>query len=77
MGASVQIKLYGALRARRPANADAFPIETGATIGSIIAELEIPPEKVNLVFINGVQSDCGASVAPGDTVGVFPALGGG
>ena len=77
MGAAVQVKLYGTLRARRAAEAGPFPIQPGATIESIISQLGISPEKVNLVFLNGVKAELTAPVADGDTVGLFPALGGG
>ena len=77
MGARVQMRLFGSLRALRPPNAETFPVEQNATVEDLLGDLQIPPGKVHLVFLNGVKVDGDALVSDGDTIGIFPPLGGG
>ena len=77
MGARVQIRLFGTLRALRPPNAEAFPVEPNTTIEDLFGELGIPPGNMYLAFLNGVNVDRDALVSDGDTLGIFPPLGGG
>ena len=77
MGARVQMRLFGTLRALRPPNAEAFPVEPDTTIEDLLGELRIPPGKVHLTFLNGVNVDRDAPMSDGDTLSIFPPLGGG
>ncbi|MBU8913633.1 MAG: MoaD/ThiS family protein [Spirochaetales bacterium] len=77
MGATVQTRLFGSLRTLRPPNAEAFPVEPDATIEDLLGDLRIPAGKVHLTFLNGVKVDQDALVSDGDTIGIFPPLGGG
>ena len=65
------------MRAFRPRDADHMPVDPNTTITDLLGKLRIPPGKVHLTFLNGVKVDLDAVVADGDTVGIFPPLGGG
>jgi sulfur-carrier protein len=77
VGTSVQMRLFGSLRAFGPPNAGSFPIKPATTIGDLLGELGVPPVKVHLTFLNGVNVGLDTPVSDGDTVGIFPQLGGG
>jgi sulfur-carrier protein len=77
VGTSVQMRLFGSLRAFRPPNAGAFPIKPNNTVGDLLGELGVPPVKVNLAFVNGVNVGLDTPVSDGDIIGIFPQLGGG
>jgi sulfur carrier protein ThiS len=49
----------------------------GLTVGDILAQLSVPPDKVKIIFVNGVHADRAAVLNDGDRVGVFPPVGGG
>ena len=77
MGARVQMRLFGSVRVLRPPNAEAYPVEPDAPVADLLGDLGIPPGKVHLTFLNGVRVDRDALVNDGDTIGIFPPLGGG
>ena len=77
MAATVQMRLFGTLRTLQPPNAEAFPVEPNTTIEGLLGDLRIPPGKVHLTFLNGVKVDRDARVSDGDTISIFPPLGGG
>jgi molybdopterin converting factor small subunit len=72
----ITIKLFATLRTGR------FDIETlefspGVTIDQVIKELGIPEEEVTLIFVNGHHADIHDTLTDGDTIGLFPPVGGG
>ena len=72
----VIVKLFATLRDKR------FDVETrdygpGTTVADIIKELGIPQKEVTLIFINGRHAGYQADIADGDTVALFPPVGGG
>ncbi len=52
-----------------------FP--SGTTVGDVIRKLAIPEDEITLIFINGRHSELAATPEEGDTVALFPAVGGG
>ena len=74
---TISIRLHGSLRKYRPMDADARPIAPGTTVERLAADLGIPPGKAHLAFVDGVQSEMSAVLRGGETVGLFPPLGGG
>ena len=60
-------------------SATLLPVELpdGSTINDLIAALGLPEEQVKVVFVNGRSQAFGHRLAPGDEVGIFPAVGGG
>ena len=77
MKTAIQIKLFAGLQAFAPEAADRFEIESGISIGDLLGQLAIPPEKAHLVFINGVKAERDTTLHGGVRVGIFPPVGGG
>ena len=47
------------------------------SIRDLLEQLELPPEKARLIFINGIKADLTAILQGGERVGIFPPVGGG
>lgn len=72
----VTVKLFATLRQGR------FDIRTselppGATVGDVIEMLGLSAKEVTLIFVNGVHGAFGTQLRDGDTVALFPPVGGG
>ena len=78
---TVRVKLFATLRSHRPGlkMGEALPVEleTGSTVGELLAGLGVPVEEVKLVFANGLARDLEYVPADGDELGIFPPVGGG
>ena len=73
----VTIRCYATLARFTPQDAEAFAVTPGETAGGLAQRLGIPPADLKLIFINGQHVEPGATLAEGDRVGLFPAVGGG
>ena len=73
----IQIKLFASLQEFTPPSSDSYPIDQGLSIRILLKQLNIPPEKAKLIFINGVKADLAATLKGGERVGIFPPVGGG
>lgn len=73
----VSVKCYATLNHLQPENNEAFPIEPGETVASLMAKLSISPEDVHIRFVNSKHVDVDTKLKDGDKVGLFPAVGGG
>ena len=73
----IQIKLFADLKAYTPSAADDFPIESGTTVRRVLEGIQIPVEKVRLVFINNIKGNLDSVLKGGERVGIFPPIGGG
>ncbi len=72
----VKVKLFATLREGR------FDIEdheysSGTTIQQIVHQLDIPEEKVSIIFVNGRHADLTHILSNEDTLALFPPVGGG
>lgn len=74
---TITIRLYATLQGYMPDNADHYPIQMGASLEHLIKSLEIPKDKIKLLFINGVRCGLETIVKDGDCIGIFPPIGGG
>ena len=72
----VTVKLFATLRKDRFDEKD-LDLPAGVTAGEIISTFAIPPAEVTLIFINGRHSTPEAKLANGDTLALFPPIGGG
>jgi sulfur-carrier protein len=73
---NITVKLFATLRKGRFETATMeFPI--GTTVNEIIHLFDIPENEITLVFINGRHRELTAIPVDGDTVALFPAVGGG
>jgi len=77
MKTQINIKLFAALQQFMPASAENYSIEAGTTIQRLLDQLDIPPEKAKLIFINGAKADLSTALNGGERVGIFPPVGGG
>jgi len=77
MASNIQIKLFANLKRFMPDGADNYAIKPGTTIRSLLQELDLPEDKIKLVFINGVKADMASTLSGGERVGIFPPVGGG
>ncbi len=72
----VTIKLFATLRTGR------FGTETtecgpGTTVAHIVEKLKIPNDEVAIIFINGRHAELIQELRDGDTLSLFPPVGGG
>jgi molybdopterin converting factor small subunit len=72
----VIVKLFATFRA------DRFDIETrqypeGTTVEQIVDELQLPREKLGIVMVNSRHVDLDRELRDGDTLALFPLVGGG
>ena len=74
---TIQLKLFANLQAFTSPATGHYTIESGITVGDLLAQLGIPQNKVKLIFIDGVKSDPTTILRGGERVGIFPPVGGG
>ncbi len=72
----VTVKLFASLSRGRFA-VGVFEGEATLTVRDILASLKIPEEEASIIFINGRHEDADAALGDGDTLAVFPPVGGG
>ena len=77
MKSQIQIKLFATLHKFEPPSSDNYSIDQGITVCELLEQLDLPPEKARLVFINGIKADLSATLKGGERVGIFPPVGGG
>ena len=74
---TIQLKLFANLQTYTPPAADHYPIETGITLGDLLAQLDISEDKIKIIFIDGVSAELTTILRGGERVGIFPPIGGG
>ena len=72
----VTVKLFATLREGRFI-VDTLKLEAGTTVTDLLHHLDIPEQEAALTFINSRHADPSAALADGDTLAVFPPVGGG
>jgi sulfur carrier protein len=72
----IAVKLFATLRKGRFDVAE-MEAEAGTTVGSIVDEVGLPRRDVTLIFVNGRHAGFHDVVKEGDTVALFPPVGGG
>jgi molybdopterin converting factor small subunit len=77
MKSQIQLKLFATLHDFEPPSSENYIIEQGISIRELLEQLELPPAKAKLIFINGVRADLAATLKGGERVGIFPPVGGG
>lgn len=70
------IKLFATLREGRGKTVD-FPFKDNLTPGDIIKELNIPPDEVAILLVNGRDAQFSQVLLPTDYISIFPPVGGG
>jgi molybdopterin converting factor small subunit len=70
------VKLFATLRLNR-FKVQEMEFTDGMTIDQVARELEIPPAELALTLVNGLSVDTGHVLRDGDTLAIFPPVGGG
>ncbi|HNS16049.1 MAG TPA: MoaD/ThiS family protein [Syntrophorhabdaceae bacterium] len=72
----IKVKLFATLREGRFTEGEReYP--AGTTIGHIIQALEMDEKEAALIFVNGLHAKAGDELHDGDTLAIFPPIGGG
>ncbi len=72
----VTVKLFAVLREGRFQIApQEYP--PGTSIAAVLHDLRIPKEMIGVAMVNGRHADVDRELSPGDTLALFPLLGGG
>lgn len=72
----VTVKLFATLRQDR-FDIDTLDLPPETKVIDVIQKIGIPEKEVTLVFINGRHGDVTSELHDGDTLAVFPPVGGG
>lgn len=72
----VTVKLFATLRQDR-FDIDTLDLPPVTKVIDVIQKIGIPEKEVTLVFINGRHGDVTSELHDGDTLAVFPPVGGG
>ena len=72
----VTVKLFANFRAER-FKEEVRDYQSEVTVGEIVTELAIPAPEVGIIFINGRNVQMDTPLQDGDTLSIFPLVGGG
>lgn len=73
---TVEVKTFATLSSLVP-SVPSLDISPGDTVLSVMEKLGIPREKVTIIFINNIHGDFDSALNDGDSIGLFPPIGGG
>ena len=72
----IEVRVFATLRQGRD-KVTMLPPESFSTAGDIIRHMDIPPEEVSILLINGFHKKPEDAVKDGDIIALFPPVGGG
>jgi molybdopterin converting factor small subunit len=72
----VTVKLFAGFRTGR-FEAERREYPSGTKVEAIVDELGIRKEEIGVLLVGGRHADLGHAPAPGDTIAIFPLVGGG
>ena len=73
----IQLQLFATLKKFSPPTADSYAIQSGITVDALLTQLNVPEDQIKLVFVNGVRAELSTILDGGESVGIFPPVGGG
>jgi molybdopterin converting factor small subunit len=73
----INLKLFATLSSYSSDDNECIQVQDGTDIGQLLRDFGIPPDRVALIFVNGVRKDTGYCLKDGDRIGLFPPVGGG
>lgn len=76
MQITVTVKLFALLRHGR-FQEQTIALDEGASIAEMITRLEIPVKDLAVALVNGKRAEPGVILRDGDTLSLFPLIGGG
>jgi sulfur-carrier protein len=72
----VTVKLFATFRAGR-FDVERRTLEAGTTVADLVAALGIPEDEIGILLVRGRHADLGLVPGAGDTISIFPLVGGG
>jgi sulfur carrier protein len=72
----VNVKLFATLRNKRFIEKE-FEVENGTVVEDLFKLFDLKSEDVAIIFINGKHGDFDSPLKDGDSLGLFPPVGGG
>ncbi|NCD24804.1 MAG: MoaD/ThiS family protein [Deltaproteobacteria bacterium] len=72
----ISVKCYATLSDHNPPGGF-LDLAEGLTVDAMLPDLGLGADDIKLVFINSKNSSLATTLADGDQVGLFPAVGGG
>ncbi len=72
----ITVKLFATFRTKR-FDIEAREYPDGTTVEQIVDELELPREKLGIVMVNSRHVDLDREMSDGETLAIFPLVGGG
>ncbi len=72
----IKVKLYAVLQLGR-FREESFDFSAGTTVGDVVKELDLPPEHVDILLVNGRHADAGHPLEENDVLSVLPMVEGG
>lgn len=73
---TIKVKTFATLQTIFPP-VDSYRINPGDTVLDVMNSLNIPGEKVTIIFINNKHAEVSTVLKNGDVLGLFPPIGGG
>jgi len=77
MGSSVEMRLYASLQKWRPDPVGSYALAGVTTVSDLVRQNGIPEEEIAIIFVNGKRGQLASTLVHGDTVSLFPLIGGG
>jgi molybdopterin synthase sulfur carrier subunit len=72
----VTVRLFATL-SRGQTGDRIIEVAPGTTVRQVVNRLKVPEDQVTLIFVNGRHAEPDRQLAEGDTVALFPPIGGG
>jgi len=73
----VTIRLFATLKKYSPPDAGHYPISFGTTVRDLIDRLGITENEAKIIFIDGENTTLDSGLKGGETISIFPPIGGG
>lgn len=73
----IEVRFFATLRKLYSAARKVHHTGTEWTVGELLEEIELPVENAAIIFRNGKHIDLDDSIHDGDTISIFPPIGGG
>ncbi len=72
----VKVKLFANFRKNRFREKD-MELKDNSTVGCVVDFLKIPRKELGVIFLNGLSASVDTVLQEGDTLSIFPMVGGG
>jgi len=72
----ITVKLFATLRTGR-FDQRVLDIDSGADVDFLLKKIDLGREDVTIIFINGIHGTYDSKISEGDSIALFPPVGGG